>query len=560
MNAKVRRKLARAKRRIEKRLDKHATPYDACRRDGGDVGGGGAIDDGPVFGRANIQYDIADRTRGIAAGGIGLIQRVVKHVGLAERIDRHIQVLKFHLPYHESDHVLNIAYNLLSGGTRLEHLELRRNDEVFLDALGARRIPDPTTAGDFCRRFNRWNIFLLMETFNETRVDVWRQQSETFLAEATIDVDGTMVATTGECKHGMDINYKGEWGYHPLVVSLAATGEPLYIVNRSGNRPSHEGAAVYLDRAIEHCRAAGFRKITLRGDTDFTQTAELDRWDDEGVRFVFGIDAMPNLYELAEALPDSAWTPLARPAKYTVKTQPRAKPPRVKEQIVRDREFENIRLCGEDVGEFAYRPTKCKNTYRVIVVCKNLEVFEGQTKLFDDTRCFFYITNDWDAPAADVVFEANDRCNQENHIEQLKNGVSALRAPLDSLESNWAYMVMAALAWSLKAWTALLLPDEPPADRRGKKSRGKTSRGAPASTAKRSAANVSAATSSPARRGGAKQALLRMEFATFRQALMNIPAQIVRGGRRIVYRLMSWNPWQETMFRLLDQLSLPLRC
>jgi hypothetical protein len=490
-------------------------------------------------------------------------------------------VLKFHFPYHESDHVLNIAYNILAGGTRLEHLELRRNDEVYLDALGARRIPDPTTAGDFCRRFNRWNIFLLMEAFNDTRVDVWRQQSEAFLAAATIDVDGTMVTTTGECKQGMDINYQGEWGYHPLVVSLAATGEPLYIVNRSGNRPSHENAAVYLDRAIGHCRAAGFRRITLRGDTDFTQTAELDRWDDDGVRFVFGIDAMPNLYEQAEALPDSAWSPLVRPAKYAVKTQPRAKPPRVKEQIVRDREFENVRLCGERVAEFAYRPTKCQKTYRVIVVRKTLEVFEGQTKLFDDTRCFFYLTNDWNAPAADVVFEANDRCNQENHIEQLKNGVSALRAPLDDLESNWAYMAMAALAWSLKAWTALLLPDEPPAERRGKKQRGKKMLrhkknrhkknrdqkkrdqkkcGAQASAAKRSATNVSAVRSSPARRGGAKQALLRMEFATFRQALVNLPAQIVRGGRRIVYRLLSWNPWQETMFRLLDRLALPLRC
>ena len=97
------------------------------------------------------------------------------------------------------------------------------------------------------------------------------------------------------------------------MVSPANTGEPLYVVNRSGNRPSHEGAAEYFDEAIALCRRAGFRKIKLRGDTDFTQTASLDDWDEQGdVRFVFGIDAMPNLYEKVENLPDRAWKRLRR--------------------------------------------------------------------------------------------------------------------------------------------------------------------------------------------------------------------------------------------------------
>jgi len=312
------------------------------------------------------------------------------------------------------------------------------------------------------------------------------------------------------------------------MVSLANTGEPLYVVNRSGNRPSHEGAAEYFDKSIALCRRGGFRKITLRGDTDFTQTAQLDRWDDAGdVRFVFGLDAMPNLYEIAENLPPGAWKRLRRRPRYEVKTTPRARPANVKEQIVIEREFENIRLVDEHVAEFEYSPTLCKNTYRAVVVWKDLEVSKGQLKLFDDSKCFFYLTNDWETPAEEIVFEANARCDQENLIQQHKSGVRSLTAPVDNLVSNWAYMVTAGLAWSLKAWTALLLPES---------GRWKEKRSAE------------------------KRTLLRMDFATFRNAVIQMPAQIIRGGRRIVYRLLSWTRWQPVFFRLLKQLCLPLRC
>jgi len=510
VNTRLRKRLAACKRRIQRRLDK--TKF------GGES---------PMITASNIQYEKAERTRAVSAGGIGLMHQMVKRLDLDQAINRQLNLLKIHLPYTESDHVLNIAYNLLAGGTRLEHLELLRNNEVYLDALGARRIPDPTTAGDFCRRFNPLSISMLMDVFNETRLIVWKQQPDAFFEEAVIEADGTMVLTDGECKQGIDINYKGEWGYHPLVVSLANTGEALYIVNRSGNRPSHELAAEYFDRAMAFCRRAGFRRITLRGDTDFTQTEQLDGWDAGGVRFVFGIDAMPNLYKLAENLPLSAWQPLQRQPRYEVKTTPRQRPENVKQPIVEAREFKDIRLVREYVAEFSYRPTKCLKTYRVVVVWKDLEVKQGQQKLFDDTKCFFYITNDRDAPAEQIVFEANDRCNQENLIEQHKNGVHALTAPLDTLESNWAYMVMAALAWSLKAWSALLLPVHKRWEDKHLRER---------------------------------RLLLRMDFVTFRNAFMNIPAQIVRTSRCIIYRLLAWNPWQEVFFRLAARLRQPLRC
>jgi hypothetical protein len=510
VNAKIQRQLKARKRRIEKRLDKTKMGHEC-----------------PVISASNIVYELADRTQAISAGGIGLIHKMVCRLALDRMINQTLNLFKIYLPYSESDHVLNIAYNLLAGGTCLEHLELLRNNEAYLNALGAQRIPDPTTAGDFCRRFSELSIHVLMEAFNETRLQVWRQQPDTFFEEAIIDADGTMVETTGQCKEGIDINHKGQWGYHPLMVSLANTNEPLYLVNRSGNRPSHEHAAKYLNQAVGLCRRAGFRKIRLRGDTDFTQTEHLDGWDEDDVTFVFGIDAMPNLYEIAENLPENAWKRLHRKKRYEVKTTPRARPENVKQEVVEKREFEDIRLVKEHVAEFSYRPTKCNKDYRVVVVWKDLEVMKGQCKLFDKSRCFFYLTNDWKTPAKEIVFQANHRCNQENLIEQQKNGVHALTAPLDNLESNWAYMVIASLAWSLKAWASLLIPVSP---------RWRETHEAE------------------------KQTLLRMDFTTFRQAMINIPAQIVRTGRRIVYRLLSWNRWQPTFFRLWSQLNKPLRC
>jgi Transposase DDE domain group 1 len=500
-------KLANSKRRIDRRLDK--TKLGDCSQ--------------PMFTARNIHYEISDRSRGIGHGGIGAIHLLVRQIGLIDAIDDRLHLLKIHLPFHESDHVLNFAYNALCDGTCLQDIELRRNDEVFLDALGARRIPDPTTAGDFCRRFTESSIQTLQDIFNDVRIKVWARQPDAFFEQATIDMDGTLVATTGECKRGMDIAYDGTWGYHPLVLSLANTNEVLSVVNRSGNRPSHEGAAEQVDRALAVCFRGGFRKVLLRGDTDFSQTEHLDRWNSNGcVRFIFGYDNMLNLKDLANALPQGAWRKLDRAPRYTVKTEPRQRPDKIKEQIVVTRQFENQKLQSEDVAEFNYQPTACRTTYRMVVVRKNISVEKGEKVLFDDIRYFFYLTNDWVAGADEIVFTANDRCNQENLLAQLHGGVRSLTAPVDNLVSNWAYMVMTGLAWNLKAWWALTLPEEP----------GRWQ----------------------ARHRAEKVWVLRIEFKTFVNAFVRQACQIVRTGGKLVYRLLAWNPYQPIFFRLVSAL------
>lgn len=465
-----------------------------------------------MFKDANIVYEMAERTRAIGYGGIGAIHKLVCRLKLDRAINDGIELLKVHVPYHESDHVLNIAYNVLSGGTCLEDIERLRQDESYMNALGADRIPDPTTAGDFLRRFDGAAIVELQERFNETRQRVWRLQDHGFGKEAMIDVDGTIAGTTGECKEGMGLAYNGIWGYAPLIITLAQTNEVLYLVNRPGNKPSCDGAAAWIDRAIDQVSEV-FEKVWVRGDTDFSLTHHLDGWS-EKVRFVFGYNAYANLERQADELAPSAWKRLKRPPRYEVKTEERARPENVKERIILEREFKNIRLKSEEVAEFDYRPTHCEKTYRMVVVRKNLSVEKGERRLFDEIRYFFYVTNDRELSMQEIVFLANDRCNQENVIAQLKTGVNALRMPSDGLISNWAYMVIAALAWNLKAWYGLLVQTV-----------------------------------------AVRREILRMEFKRFLVRFVQLPCQIVDTGRRRVYRVLTYSKHLETFFATYDYIK-----
>jgi hypothetical protein len=461
----------------------------------------------PMMAGNNTRYELASKAGGTAYGGMAAIDAFAKKIGLPKRIDDSLHLFKKHLPYHESDHVLNFAYNALCGGTCLQDIETRRNDEFFLDSIGAERIPDPTTAGDFCRRFERYHIDRLQNAFDEVRLGIWEQQEDSFFEQATIEMDGTIVETTGQCKRGMDISYKGVWGYHPVVLTLAETGEVLRVVNRSGNRPSQEGAAGQADHAIALCQRAGFRKIVLRGDTAFTQTIHLDRWNKASVKFSFGMKAYGGLVDIAENVAAKDWEHLSRSPKYDPSTPNRARPENIKEQIVAARGYENKRLAAEWVTEVPYSPTDCKETYRLVIVCKELEVTR-QGRLFDDYVYFFYLTNESskDLTTSEVVYGCNDRCDQENILAQL-NQCRALHAPVDNLESNWAFMVMTALSWNLKAWIGLSVP----VDGRWREKHEQD-----------------------------RRRVIRMEFKCFIEQFVRLPAQVIRGGRRLTVRLLSW--------------------
>lgn len=461
----------------------------------------------PVFGCGTVAYEIGANIDATCYGGIAAVHRLVTKLGLPEQINDRLQLLKVHLPYHESDHVLNLAYNVVCGGTRLEDIERLRHDSAYMNAVGAALIPDPTTAGDFCRRFTDTDVTTLMEAINAVRPKLWAGRGRELLGPiAYVDVDGSIAATDGARKAGMDMSFKGIWGYAPLIVSLANTREVLYVVNRPGNAPSHLGAADWIDKAIDLV-APYAPRVCLRGDTDFSLTGHFDRWARK-VDFIFGMDASPALRQRAEALEPARWRRLHRPAPYQNMTgKKRARRPNHKQRIVKERGYLNLQLDHEDVAEFFYIPGKCSRAYRIVVVRKNISRARGDDVLFDEIRYFFYVTTRTDLTAAQVVQLANQRCDQENIIGQLKSGINALRVPLYDLVSNWAYMVIAALAWNIKSWFALMM-----------------------------------------HRKHDRSEHIRMEFRRFLESIILIPAMVCRRARGITVRLIGYTPGLDQLF------------
>jgi len=488
--------LERRQRSTQERLDRRWQPDRAI----------------PVMGNGNVCYEVSDRIEAMAAGGMGMIGELVDCLGLREALDRKVQVLARHRPYHESDHILSLGFNILCGGECLEDLELLRRDVPFMNCIGARRIPDPTTAGDFLRRFKEADVRDLMDASQTVRASVWRSQPQADRKLARIDVDGTITETDARCKERIDVAYDGRWGFIPLLLTLANSQEILYVFNRPANRPSHEGAAPWLDKAaIWAIEQAGFEKVRFRGDTDFSQTTHLDRWTERGYEFIFGLDAQPGLVKRAQDIGEGEWQLFEREKKERATKRTRA--PKVKDEVIERREFKELTLEEEHFAELAYRPSSAKKTYRLIVLRKRIRVQKGQLRLADEIRYFFYISNIDGMMPGDLIRESNQRCNQENVIEQFKNGVHGARLPVREFDGNWAYMVIAALAWSLKAWCGMLLPKA---------------------------------------LGAGK--LVRMEFRKFLREVMLQPAQILKTGRRVVFRLLAVNPWTRLLLEGTKEL------
>ena len=422
-----------------------------------------------------LHVEVAERSTVTPYGGLALAAAFLKRFRVAQAIDERVHVLKLHLPFHESDHVLAQALNLYVGGECLEDQAALQHDEGVLRMLGACRLPDPTTAGDFLRRFdeerNPGALDGLRSSIDAVQDAVWgklagRRKKKRGLA--VVDLDGHTKTLYGVQKEGADFDYKGRWSYNVLLASLAGTGECLAVRNRSGNLRSSNGAAALLNETLPRVKRR-FANVLVRADSDFDRRDVREACEAEGASFAFVAREASNRLSWAEEIPESAWKPFRtrdhrqrEAQRRNGGFQPRRKKRNRRRRRARQRGYTNLQLERQWVAEIPWTPPGSTKTYRMILRRQLLEQSEGQKSLFEFYRYRYVVTNLPASWSAEEVIDATyQRCDQENVIEQMGSGVALWRMPVAEFDGNRAWLEIGRLAWNLGKWIAqLALPAE----------------------------------------------------------------------------------------------------
>jgi hypothetical protein len=398
-------------------------------------------------------------------GGLALAAGLVQRLGLTKLLADGLKLLRSRRPFSEADHVLTHAYNLYIGGGCIEDIGHLQGSEAVRRMLGAERLPDPTTAGDFLRRFGPAELKQLDACIDEAQQRVWKHRYGKRKQElALVDLDSHVRPVYGAKKEGADFSYKGTWAYHPLVITLAGTQEVLRLVNRPGNVASAEDAEVHLADVMPML-CDRFRRVVVRGDSAFCNRHVIETCERFEQSFAIVMAGYPNVQELAESLPEYRWRPFVprsvRERPSVPRERRRKRPKERRRARARARCKRDLHLVRQWLTEVPYQPARCDRSYRLIIRRQLIEETDQQGQLFERYRYRFALTNIADASAQEVLDLTYERCDQENIVEQLQNGVAAMRMPTGELLANAAFLTCARLAHNFKSWLAqLALPPE----------------------------------------------------------------------------------------------------
>jgi len=461
-------------------------------------------------------------------GGLTLFIAFASTFKLKEHINDNLKLFKQWHPYSEADHVLALSANLFIGGAHLEDLAVLQGSEAVCRMFGACRIPDPTTAGDFLRRFDtagEKSVESLATTIDSIEGEVWEKLRKRVakkgkkLPLATVDLDGHIEKELGVQKEKADFSHDGRFGFQPLAITLAQTGEVLALPNRPANGRSSDGVAEELERVLPRLKPF-FERILVRGDSDFDRADIRAVCNQHGAHFAFvGRDNRASRTRQAMMIEEGRWQPFRsrverrkEERRHQSGYRERKKKPNLRRRKARERGYKELYQVRQWVSEVLFEPAGEEATYRMVIRRQLVEHREGQVHMFDEYRYHFIVT---DLPrtmgATAVVDETYKRCDQENIIEQLQSGVAAWKMPVAEYLGNCAWLQMARLAWNIGKWIAVL--SLPPA-------------------------------------------VSRWEWKRFRRAFVLVAAQVVKGGRQITTRISRSHRFWPQMFEALSKLQL----
>jgi hypothetical protein len=367
-----------------------------------------------------------DDDHAVADAGLLLAATMAEGLLLGELFDAHLDLGNTPGAANPGDKAMTLVHSALAGGQWIGDADRLRAGATG-QVLG-HRVAAPSTLGTFLRSFTWGSARQLDHVAGEALRRAWQAGAGPGPWPLTIDIDSTHCQTYGLHKQGATgIDRHGERGYHPLLASVAGTGDVVGSRLREGVANTGRGAASFVTETINRARRAGATgAITLRADSGFYVHKVIDACHKQGVACSVTVKLTKAVHKVIEQIPVDAWTPIP----YWLEG-------------------------GADVAETSYRPFGRKGRVMRLIVRRVRPTPGSQLALFCDYDYHGFVT---DRDGDTLWLEADHRrhAEVENVIRDLKHGVGLNHLPSGRFAANAAWLTLNILAHNLARWTSRL--------------------------------------------------------------------------------------------------------
>ena len=364
-----------------------------------------------------VQYiSAADKMTSFA--GLKLLMDLAHRIGIVKDLSA-LTVKKRQRGIPIADFVMSLVSNFAVGGEHLTDLSQLRDEKATRSLLYDLDVPAPTTAGETLRKFSLGHIKQVERVITNALAHTADKIAGS--EPITLDCDSSIFEIHGYLKEGARYAYNHVNGYHPL---LAFWSEKRLLIGtrlRSGNRHTAHKVRSFLGECV--ARLPRDRPLHARFDSGFYNRNVVEFCLEKGMGFTISARQCASLVKRFDAIDEKSW-----------KAYP----------WEQDAEW----------AEFSYQPTNWSRSFRMLV--KRTPFYEKDQLVIGRHFYTAVITNRRGAGSSLIRFHLR-RGGIENYIEEFKNGVGARIFPTGRFMANWAWLVIAQLAYNLVQWFKLLV-------------------------------------------------------------------------------------------------------